>query len=338
MQILIAPTEDIVLGERTSFSADEEAGQTVLSVDNPQGYSAAGYLILGKPGSETAEVRKIASTSTNSITVTVATTFKHYSAEAITALRYDQRKFYRSTSETGTYSHLSAEGSPVNIEVDKPEGTRFEDSSGTSTSWYKSTYFNSTTSEETDLADAVAVKAGDAESYTSIFKIRQEAGFEDNDYISSELINRYREESQMQVDGSIAIAYSLPLASIPKIITHITTLLAAGLLLSKEYGTEADVEVSKTGQRKIERAEALLQRIVNGELLLVDSSGSELSKKSTYKVSGSNSYDSSIPDKGEMFNLRDENFRLTDPTEPTSSGDRISDDSQRVGTQWSSQK
>jgi len=337
MQLLVAPLEEFVLGEKSTFSSDEEAGQTILSVDNNQGFTANDYVILGRIGSELSEVSQVSSTSTNSIT-TATTLFKHYSGSPIQILRYNQRKFYRSTSENGTFTHLSGEGSPVNIQVDAPEGTDFEDSSGDLSSWYKATYYNSTTTIETDISDAIAVKAGDAESYTSIFKIRQEAGFEDNDYISSELINRYREEAQMQVDGSIAIAYSLPLSTIPKMVTHITTLLAAGLLLSKEYGLEADVDVSKTGQRKIERAEELLQRIVDGKLLLIGTDGAELSKKSSYKVSGSNSYDSSIPDKGELFNLRDENFKMTDHAEPTSSGDRISDDFQRVGTQWSSQK
>jgi len=338
MQILVAPIEEFILGEKTFFTEDEAVGQTSLLCTNVQGFSANEYVVLGRLGSETSEIRLIASVSTNSIVTTVATTFKHYKDEPIILIRYNQRKFYRSSSESGVYSHLSSEGSPVDIQVDVPEGTEFEDSSGTSTSWYKSTYYNSTTAAETSLDDATAVKAGDTESYTSVYKIRQEAGFEENDYISSELINRYREEAELQVDGSLAIAYSLPLSSIPKMVTHITTLLAAGFLLSKEYGLEADVEISKTGQRKIDRAEELLQKIVDGKLLLIDSSGNELSKKSSYRVSGSNSYDSSVVDRGEMFNLRDENFKLTNPAEPTSSGDRISEDSAKVGTQWSSQK
>ena len=337
MQLLIAPTENIASGEKTKFSAEEAAGQTVLSVDNPQGFVANDYVVLGQIGSEVIEIVQITTTSTNSIT-TGATKFIHKLEEPITKLYFNKRKFYRSTTETGTYTHLSSEGSPVNIQVDQPEGTSFEDSTGSSTSWYKATYYNSTSGLETSTDDAIATKAGDGEAYTSIFKIRSESGFEENNFISSEIIARYRDEAQMQVDGVLAITYSLPLSTIPKLITHITTLLAAGLLLSKEYGVEADVDVSKTGQRKIDRAEALLQKLIDGTLLLVDSTGIVLSKNSSYRASGSNSYDSSIADKGELFNIRDESFKMTDPTEPTSSGDRISEDSQKRGTQWSSQK
>jgi len=337
MQILLAPLEQIALGEKTKFSAEEAAGQTVLSVENTQGFAVNNYIILGQIGSELAEIVQISSVSTNSITTGV-TKFIHKQEEPITKTLFNKRKFYRSTTESGTYSHLSSEGSPVDIQVDQPEGTSFEDSTGTSSSWYKATYYNSTSGLESSIDDAIATKAGDVEAYTSIYKIRSESGFEENDYISTEVIARYRDEAQMQVDGVLAIAYSLPLSTIPKLITHITTLLAAGLLLSKEYGVEADVDVSKTGQRKIERAEALLQKIIDGTLLLVNSDGTQVSKNSSYRAAGSNVYDSSIADRGELFNIRDENFKLTDPAEPTSSGDRVSEDYQKVGTQWSSQK
>ena len=40
MQILIAPLENIILGEKTKFSAEEAAGQTVLSVENTQGFAS----------------------------------------------------------------------------------------------------------------------------------------------------------------------------------------------------------------------------------------------------------------------------------------------------------
>lgn len=338
MQVLIAPNENFIFGEKTLFSADEAAGQTALSCENPQGFAAGDFVVLGRSGSETAEIRKIASTSTNSISVTVATSFAHYTDDPIVYIRYDQRKFYRSTTKGGSYSHLSGEGSPVNIEVDRPEGTSFEDSTGSSTSWYKATYYNSATAAETSVDDALAAEAGDAEAYTTIFKIRQEAGFEENDYISSELINRYREEAQMQIDGTLAIRYTVPFSSVPKLITHITTLLAAGLLLAKEYGVEADTEVAKTGERKIQRAETLLQKIVDGNILLITPAGSTVSTLTSARVSGSNAYDSTIEDKGEMFNLRDENFQMTDPSDPTSSSDRLSQDSRKTGTQWSSQK
>ena len=313
MNILVASLENIILGEETSFDAEEVANQTELTVKNTNGFAVDDYIVLSRIGSETAEIRQISSITATSITISSATSFLHEKDSIIQVLRYNQHKFYRSTSESGTYTQLTGEGSPVDIEVSKPEGTEFEDSTGVSTSWYKVTYFNSHTSDETSLDNATAEKAGDASHYTSLFKIKDEAGFKDNSYITSELVNRYRTEAEAIAESTIAIVYQVPLASSPSIFQHIVTLLAAGLLLSKEYGLESDVEISKTGQRKIERAEELLQKIKDGEILLLNESNAELSRQTTNLASCSNVYDSTKYDKGEMFNLNDEKFRMADP-------------------------
>jgi phage gp36-like protein len=324
MQYLIAPTEDFIKGEISFLSADEAPGQTEISVDNGEGFSPNDYIVIGNIGSETAELRQLSSASPTSLTISIATDLSHSLGEKVTVLKYNKRKFYRSSSETGTYTHLSSEGSPTTIAVDVPEGTALEDSNGTSSSWYKATYYNSTTAVETSLDDSEAVKAGDSDYYTSIHKIRSEAGFEDNSYITSEVIARYREEADAEIDAYISSVYSLPFSSAPRLLTHISTLLAAGHLLSKEYGSEVDVDSVKSGQAKINRAEELLQKIIDGTLTLVGVDGTPVDKVSTFKVSGSNNYASGIFDRGEMFNLHDENFKLTNPADPTESSDRLS--------------
>jgi phage gp36-like protein len=325
MQVLIAPTEDIVLSEKTNFSADEAAAQTILSVYNTDNFVVNDYIVLDELGSEIAELRKISSVdaTARTITVTVATNQLHLKDASITRIRYNQRKFYRSSTKTGTYSHLSSEGSPVDIHVDKPEGTEFEDSSGTSTSWYKATYYNATSGTESSIDDAEASKASDAEHYTSIYKIKVEAGFQNNSYIGSDLVDRYRIEAEAETEGAIIGLYDLPFSSTPKILQHIITLLAAGNLLAKEYGLESDVEVSKTGQRKIDRAEGLLDKIRDGKIRLVGEDGSEITEKSGVMASCSNVFDEDIYNKGEIFTLEDENFKSADPSDGIGSTKRI---------------
>jgi len=326
MQILLAPTEDIVLGEKTFLSAEIAATTTVLPVFNTVGFVVDDYIAIDVIGSEISELRQISAidASAKTITISVVTYILHSKDATITKIRYNQRKFYRCSTETGTYIHLSSEGSPVAIQIDQPEGTEFEDSSGIATSWYKATYYNSTTSIESSTNDAVAVKAGDSEHYTSIYKIKTESGFQNNAYIGSDLVDRYRTEAEAQAEGAVIGLYDIPFSSTPKIFQHIVTLLASGSLLSKEYGLEADVEVSKTGQRKIERAEELLEKIRNGDLLLVGEDGSKLATKTGVMASCSNVYDEDIEDQGEIFNVADENFNLTDPDEPISSSKRAS--------------
>jgi len=321
MQILVAPIENHVLEELTTVKTAASIGDTSIVVQNVDGFAAGQFLIFGIIGSETAEIVRISSVSSSTLTLVITPALQHAHDvdDRIQKIRYDKRKFYRSTSKTGTYSHLSSEGSPVAIEVDNPEGTEFEDSTGVSTSWYKATYYNSYDGLESSLDDSAPAQAGDSEHYTSIYKIKDEAGFVDNSYISSETINRYRDEAEAQADSAVYGVYSLPFSSSPKMFQHIITLLAAGLLLSKEYGIEADVEISKTGQRKIERAESLLQKIADGVIVLLDSSGNELSRRTGVMASGSNTYDVDIADSGELFNLNDENFKFTDPSDPTQS-------------------
>ena len=322
MNILVASLENHVLGEITSFDAEEAVSQLELTVKNSQGFSTNDYIILGIVGSETTEIRQVSSTTAISITISVATSFLHEKNEPIQLLRFDQRKFYRSTSEDGLYTHLSDEGSPVNIEVDKPEGTEFEDSTGTSSSWYKVTYYNSTSGLESAIVDSIATKASDAEHYTSIYKIKDEAGFKNNTFIGSDLIDRYRTEAEALSESAIAIIYQLPLASAPRIFQHIVTLYAAGLLLLKEYSLLTDTDSTKNGQKKVDRAEELLKKIADGDLILLSESNTELSKQSSNQASSSNAYNSSKYDKGEMFNLNDENFKMTDPDNDTASSDK----------------
>jgi hypothetical protein len=320
MITLFAPTEDQVLTEKTDFSADEAIGQTVLSVDNNQGFIADDYIILGRLSQETSELAQVYSVSSDlkSITIKIATRHSHFKGDPITKILYNQRKFYRSTSKTGTFSHLSTEGSPVDIEVDKPDGTIFEDTTGSSTSWYKSTYFNTESGKETSIDDAIPIQAGESNHYTSLYKIKLEAGLEENYYVPIDIVDDYRNEAENQAESSVVGIYSVPFSSAPKIFEQIVRILAAGLLLTKEYGLEADINISKTGERKIQRAESLLQKIKDGVILLVDQNNSLIGRTGSLKASSSNAYDGSTEDKGELFNIGDEHFSMKDPDSPKS--------------------
>ena len=316
MQILIAPTENFILTTKTAFSADLASGQTDVLVDNAQDFVADDYIVLGAVGYDTAELAQVDHVNSNTVTIKNVTNNSHVVGEVITKIIYNQRKFYRATSETGSYVHLAADGSPKDIQVDNAEGTYFEDPNGTKTSWYKSTYYNATTFTESDLDDAIATMSGESEFYTSIYKIKSEAGFQNNQYIQDADIDSYRVEAQSEVDSMLSALYEVPFINTPKIIEHITRILAAGLLLQKEYGMEANVEIAKTGERKIERAEKLIDKIFNKEMRLVDSTGALLAIAQGVIPSQSNVYDGLRADKGTMFDLRDEHFRMRDPKYP----------------------
>ena len=316
MKILSAPTESNVLTELSYLASAVSANSATITVDNGQGFSANDYIVIGRISEEQTELKKIASISDETITLDSQLSFAHKEDALVQKILFNQRKFYISTTKTGTYNILS--GGTKDIEVDRPDGTFCEDSTGISTSWYKVSYYNVTTDVETSLDDAIAVQADESNHYTSVFDIRRQAGFEEAYGISDEIIFDYRSESENEFESRIATIYSTPLSSKPKIGRQIVNLLTAGNLLIKEYGTEADIETSKSGQRMLDRADELIKKIIDGELKLIDDDGNLIGDRDTFGASGSNTYTDSNNDKGEMFNIGDEEFRFKDPDSPRS--------------------
>jgi len=310
MEVLSAPTESSILTELTYLSDNADAGLS-LSVKNAQGIDTDDYLVIGRIGNETTEIRKVASVSGTDITLSSATSFAHKKGTQVQKILYNQRRFYRSTSKIGPW------GFPIatkDIEVDRPDGTFYEDVNGTSSNWYKATYYNSTTDSETSLDDAIATKAAESEHYTSLDDIRKQAGFEEAYGIKDEDIADYRLDAENEFESRIATLYDIPLSSKPKLARQIINLLAAGMLLIKEYGMEADIEISKSGQRMIDRAYFLIDKIIDGTLKLVDDNGNVISTKTNaFLVSGSNIYDPNKANTGEIFSLEDEMFHGADP-------------------------
>jgi len=297
------------------LSDDIAIATTSISVDNTQGFFIDNYLVIERIGSEIAEIRKIAATPVSDTDITIeAMKFAHKDGTQVQKIAFNQRKFYRANAETGTYVVLGTK----DIEVDRPEGTFYEDTLGTSSHWYKCTYYNSTTGVETSLDDAVACQAAESEHYTALSDIRKQAGFEEAFGIKDETISDYRDESENEFEATVVSIYTIPLSPKPKIVRQIINLLAAGNLLIKEYGMEADIEISKSGQRMLDRAYALIDKIVKGELKLVDDDGNELGLKNSATIASTSNVYGTKDNKGELYNIGDENFSFKDPDNPRS--------------------
>ena len=272
-RVLQAPTEyDIVQREKTELSSDASAGSSVaLSVDNNDGFAANDYVVIGQEGSEEAELQQVSSISGNG-TITVGTLkFNHKAGVPVTKYRYNQRKFYGAETETGTYTELTGEGSPVDIQVDDPQGTILEYTGSTYT-YFKATYYNETTGDETDSDDAEATEADETLRYTSIYKIRKHAGIVDNPYYTDDQIEIKRKQAENEIKSAIYSRYTLPLDEIPFILCHIATILAAGYIGYEEF-EDQDLAVKWLGEGR-----ALLKAIKNGKQVLLASDGTELSR------------------------------------------------------------
>lgn len=298
MKTLLAPTEDFVKLERATLAADAAAGSNVtLTLENNSGFAEDAFIVVGREGSEKAEIAQINQAVTPGATVRVATLlFAHKAGEPVTVYRYNQRKFYGSATVDGSYTHLSGDGSPKNIQVDDPQGTLLE-YTGTDYSYFKATYFNSETSEETDIDDSAATSANESARYCTIYGIRKMAGFTNNPFISDGRIDDKRRQAENEINSALYTKYSLPLAEVPPLLTYVAECLAAGYLHYEEYGQEGDA-VKKLGE-----ARGILNRFKDGSQRLIAADGTELGVvSSTARLTGYP--DSTTPSKKFGMNQR----------------------------------
>jgi phage gp36-like protein len=270
LKILIAPTESHIKLEHAELNADASAGSSVaLTVLNNDSIIANDYIVIGQEGSETAELQQVSSVTGNT-TVTVGTLkFAHKKGEPITKYRFNKRKFYGATSQTGTYTELTGDGSPKTIQADDPQGTLLEYTGSTYT-FFKATYYNSTTTDETDIEDAEAVEADESLRYTSIYNIRKAAGIVDNEYLDDGYVETKRKQAENEINSAIFSRYTLPLDEVPALIENICTKLASGYINYEELREDGE------GKKWLGEARALLKSIKEGKQFLLGTDYLEL--------------------------------------------------------------
>lgn len=157
---------DITSYEKTYLSGDEALAQTTLSVISGKNFSANDYVVIGNPGEETCEIRKVSS-QTDTTLVTDALDFAHPRGTEITYIPFNQIVVVRSEDSGTTYSALTA----VDIRPDLVE-TYIPRTSDASTDYYKCRFYNSTTTLYSSYSDEV-IGTGFAEN--SVHNIKKRA-------------------------------------------------------------------------------------------------------------------------------------------------------------------
>lgn len=295
---LYAPTEDAIKIERTRLTADAAAGSNVsLSVENADSFSQYDYVVIGYEGNELAELEQINAAVSGNTAFQVATLkFNHKAGEPVTLYRYNKRKFYGSETEDGSYVELTGDGSPVDIQVDDPQGTRLEYSDDTY-AYFKATYYNSYLDEETAIAESNAVQGDQTGRYATLYDIRKHAGLAGNPLYSDVRIELKRKQAESEVNASISGRYSLPLAEVPGVISAITELLAAGYIDKEEFGKDGE------GVGWLADARSQLKAIQKGTMLLIGADGTELSRPTSDGVL--KGYPNAIDTDPENFSMAD---------------------------------
>lgn len=278
MKVLLAPTEDFIKRDRTALTAAATAGSSVvLSVASKEGIAVNDYIEVGVEGTPTAEICQVSAVSETTITVTTLLN-AHLQDEPIIKYRYNQRKFYGSLTATGSFGELTGSGSPLAIVVTNPQGTILEYSGGEGYTYFKSTYFNSTTTDESNIADADVVLADESVRYCSLYDIRKQAGIQENANIDDGKVEAKRKQAENEVNSMIFERYMLPLTNfsgnpeVPNLVTRLTYLLAAGYIDYEEFD-------EGNGVKWLGEARAILKSVQSGVQRLIGLDGNELATK-----------------------------------------------------------
>lgn len=143
-------TEDL---EKTYLSQYLASGATTLTVKNNDRFGTTQAVLIGEMGEERSELNTTSGiTGANSIGIDTATAFNHNADDPVYKLEYNQIKFYKSATLTGTYTLLAT----ANLDVDNHDKvTRYDDSTGLSTDYYKIQYYNSEAATSSELSDPI---------------------------------------------------------------------------------------------------------------------------------------------------------------------------------------
>jgi len=121
-------------------------------------------------------------------------------------------------------------------------------------------------------------------AYTTAAIVRVESPFNDSALIDDTYVNRSIAQADNYIDGYIAESYTLPLASTPAIIQHLSTTLTIVYLFTDQ---NVNIEVGNgidVGQM-MDDVNATLESIRNRKIKLIATDGTELATSDRWKPS-----------------------------------------------------
>lgn len=173
LQFFNPDTDDL---EKSYLSNSYAVGTTSIQIKNNDRFAVNDRVMLGEMGQEKTEVVTVSAVNADGNTVTIgATVFAHSADDPIYKLRFDQVKFYRSTTtSTGSYSVISTQ----NIDVDNANLTTiYDDTTGTTSYFYKMTAYHSISTLESAFSDVIGGSGWRREQVGNIIdEILQEVG------------------------------------------------------------------------------------------------------------------------------------------------------------------
>jgi hypothetical protein len=145
-------TDDL---EKAYLTGPYSAGITSIEVTNNNRFATNDRILIGEMGHEKSEIVTVSSVNANGTTVVIgATVFDHEADTPVYKLRFDQVKFYRSTT-TNTDAAFSLLAT-VDMDVDNANLTTiYDDTTGTDAYFYKMTVYHSISTLESAYTDVI---------------------------------------------------------------------------------------------------------------------------------------------------------------------------------------
>lgn len=139
--------------EKSYLANPYSVGVTSIQVKNSDRFSANYRIMLGEMGQEKTEIVTVSAVNADGNTLTIgATVFAHSADDPVYVLPFDQVKYYRATSESGSYSVISTQA----LDVDNADlTTKYDDTTGTSAYFYKFTFYHSISTVESAFSDVI---------------------------------------------------------------------------------------------------------------------------------------------------------------------------------------
>ena len=234
----------------TLLTNDTTAGVSSIPVANSNNFTA-GYILLGAPGGDSTEMVTCTDpSSSTAIQISGTTTLPHNSNDSVIQLFGNQIKVYSAPDIYGNGTQPpDTDFNLVGITAINGSSalTVFTDNGGIPGTWYKFTIYNSLTNSETLLSSATAAQAG-VVHYVSLDDIRLAAGMITSKNVTDDIIAKFRDSAEKEVNGALLAVYSLPLPlPIDPIVVQITKNIAAGELKHEMY-QNVDAGMAKAGE------------------------------------------------------------------------------------------
>lgn len=177
--------------EKSYLANPYSVGINSIQVKNSDRFALNDRIMIGEMGLEATEVVTVTAVNADQQTLTIGTTlFSHAADDPVYRLRFDQVRIYRSiTGLSGNYSVLAT----VNLDVDNADlSTIYDDTSGTSAYYYKTSVYNSVSAVESSLTDPI-----------------QGSGYRRNQvgYIIDEILREVGDENEQHVSRLEILGY-----------------------------------------------------------------------------------------------------------------------------------